>query len=187
MKKENILVAVLLVMALLGTGFYLHDKLGKTHNNVAGGSSLDGNTLHTSGVQLSGGQTPDERQIVWKEYADGLDLSREQGKPVFLYFYTDWCTYCRKLKKTSFKDPTIISYLNENFINIAIDKDVQEIIANSYKVKGVPTLWFLEPGGKMIKYVPGYVEKDRLLLILKYIHSQSYQELSFHEFVRKMH
>jgi thioredoxin-related protein len=65
-----------------------------------------------------------------------------------------------------------------------VDTDVQKIIANNWKVKGLPTLWFLEPSGKKISAVPGYVEKNRLLMILKYIHTQNYGKISFHEFVK---
>ena len=107
-----------------------------------------------------------------------------QDKPVFLYFHADWCTYCTKLKKTTFADKDVLNYLNDNFISIAIDTEKEKEFASQWGVKGLPTLWFLKSDSSKISNLPGYVGPDQFLAILKYISTQSYEKMSFAEFVK---
>ncbi len=96
-------------------------------------------------------------------------MARQEGKPVFLYFHAQWCTYCVKLKKTTFKDQEVLSYLNENFISISVDTDQNQTLAEQWRVRGLPTMWFLEADGSKINNIPGYMDASRLLEILEYV------------------
>jgi len=89
------------------------------------------------------------------------------------------------LKQVSFSDKKIIQFLNQNYISISVDTDVQKALANKWKVKGLPLLWFLKPDGSKISNVPGYVDKDPFFKILNYIQSGSYEKMSFQEFNEK--
>jgi thioredoxin-related protein len=48
-----------------------------------------------------------------------------------------------------------------------------------YKVSGFPTLAFLEPDGKLIGLVPGYVKPDDFKLLLGFISSKAYLSDNF--------
>ncbi|MFH2058708.1 MAG: thioredoxin fold domain-containing protein [Pseudomonadota bacterium] len=89
------------------------------------------------------------------------------------------------MEQVSFKDSTIYNYLNENFISIRINTDHQKAFAIKWKVKGLPSLWFLEPDSTKISNVPGYVDKKQFLSILNYIHTNSYGKISFQEFLKQ--
>ncbi|MCP3875761.1 MAG: thioredoxin family protein [Desulfobacteraceae bacterium] len=121
--------------------------------------------------------------IDWKDYKQGIVLSESEGKHIFLYFHADWCTYCKKLKQTTFKDKKVLSYLKENFISISVDTDINKEVANQWKVKGLPTLWFLKPDNSKISHLPGYVDAKQFLSILKYIQSKSYDKKTFQEYM----
>ena len=103
---------------------------------------------------------------------------------MFLYFHADWCTYCTKLKKTTFSDKDVLNYLNDNFISIAIDTEKEKEFASQWGIKGLPTLWFLESDSSKISNLPGYVGPEQFLTILKYISTQSYEKMSFAEFIK---
>jgi thiol:disulfide interchange protein len=177
MKKENILVVALVVIAL--GGIYMF-------NAVNSRGTGKGQPLATAApTKAQGASAGLSSGIGWKDYTPGMALARKENKSIFLYFHAPWCTYCTKLKKTTFKDEQVIAYLEENFISVQVNTDENQPLANQWGVKGLPTMWFLESNGKKINSMPGYVEAGQLLQILKYVHTKSYTTMEFHEFVKQ--
>ncbi len=179
MKKENILVVALVVIAL--GGIYMFNSLNSRGTSGGEGQTL-ASTIPAKGQDTSVGMSSG---IGWKDYTPGMALARKENKSIFLYFHAPWCGYCTKLKKTTFKDEQVIAYLKENFISLQVNSDENKSLANQWGVKGLPTMWFLESNGKKINSMPGYVEAGQLLQILKYIHTKSYTTMEFHEFVKQ--
>jgi len=60
-------------------------------------------------------------RIEWHTYDSGMSRSKFEKKKVFLYFYAEWCAYCRDMDLKTFKDPAVIVALNRNFIPIRVD------------------------------------------------------------------
>lgn len=121
--------------------------------------------------------------IQWLDYAEGRQRSEAENKKVFLIFEADWCRYCLQMEKETFQDPTVIAYVNRNFVPIRVDSDRQQDIASEYGVRGLPSTWFIAADGNRIGNRPGYIAADELLRILKYIGSDSYLTMSFKDFV----
>jgi thioredoxin-related protein len=169
MKKENILIFAIICILAAGVMGY---ATSEPETRVAKVSKTTGSPADNAGV------------INWQDYAGGMELAKTSGKHVFLYFYADWCTYCTKLKKTTFQEQEVLNYLKENFVSISVDTDVEKARAGEWKVRGLPTLWFLKPDNSEISNIPGYVDKDQFLTVLKYIHTQSYDKMSLTEFVK---
>ncbi len=107
--------------------------------------------------------------INWRSYEEGMVLSKIEKKKVFLHFYADWCGFCRKMANTTFKDSTLITYLNENYMPIMVNTDREPQTAGSYGVAGLPTTVFLTEVGEPIFSVPGYIATDPLMSMLKEI------------------
>ncbi|THB78127.1 MAG: thioredoxin family protein [Desulfobacteraceae bacterium] len=122
--------------------------------------------------------------IDWKGYDTGMTDAQDEGKKVLIHFRTDWCTYCRKMDATTFKDEDVVTYLNDNFVPILVDGDKEKKVATKFGIKGYPTNWFLTEEVERISSLPGYVDAKRFLLILKYIHTDNYKEMSFTDFVQ---
>ncbi len=125
-------------------------------------------------------------RIVWRGYAEGMELSRNKEKKVFLNFYADWCRYCKEMDQKTFKDKAVIVYLNDNFIPIRVNSDKEPKTASDYQVTGLPVSWFLSEKGERIGSQPGYIPPDSLLTLLKYIETDSYQKMKFTDFVKTM-
>lgn len=178
MRKENMLVVVLLVLVL--GGIYLYNR-----------SVSDVDTQVNSEPLAAANEPPQELSmsappnILWNDYTPGMALARKEGKSIFLYFHADWCGYCVKLKKETFTDDRIKAYLNDHFVSIGVDTDKREKIARQWGVRGLPTLWFLEADGTKINSLPGFVDADQLLTILQYIHTRSYNTMNFQEYVQQ--
>ncbi|WP_020587468.1 thioredoxin family protein [Desulfobacter curvatus] len=181
MRKENILVGIL-VMLTLG-GIYLYNRLGSDLGSQAYQANI-GPVAGEDGTSQNSSMAASQN-ISWNDYTPGLALAGKEGKNIFLYFHADWCGYCTKLKKETFTDDRVKAYLNDNFVSIGVNTDKREKLARQWGVRGLPTLWFLEPDGTKINSLPGFANADQLFSILQYIHTQSYKSMSYQEYIQQ--
>ena len=122
-------------------------------------------TLYLTAWLLNAAYASDS--INWYPYEEGKVLAKIEKKKVFLHFYADWCVFCMKMAKEAFRDTTVISNLNKNFIAIRVDFDKELATAEKYGVNGLPANWFLTKMGQPILSVPGYLSTERLLSLLE--------------------
>jgi thioredoxin-related protein len=108
-------------------------------------------------------------RIEWHTYDAGMSRSKFEKKKVFLYFYAEWCAYCRDMDLQTFKDPAVIGALNRNFIPIRVDSDREPAAATLFRVKGLPDTWFLAESGSVIGHRPGFIPADQLMKIFDVI------------------
>ena len=108
-------------------------------------------------------------RIDWHTYDAGMSRSRFEKKKVFLFFYAEWCAYCRDMDHKTFKDPSVIGTLNRNFIPIRVDSDREQAAAALFRVKGLPDSWFLAESGDIIGHRPGFIAADQLMKIFNVI------------------
>ena len=62
-------------------------------------------------------------QIHWLSFEELEAALQVQPKQVFIDFYTDWCTYCRKMDQSVFTKPEVIDLLNENYYAVRFDAE----------------------------------------------------------------
>ena len=129
------------------------------------------------------GSKADDSGIQWLSYDEGRQRGEAENKKVFLVFNADWCSYCLKMEKETFRNPTVVAYVNRNFIPVTVNSDKQQDIAARYNVRGLPSTWFISEKGDRIGSRPGYIPADEMLKILKYIGSDSYLKMSYKAFV----
>lgn len=103
------------------------------------------------------------------ELDPALTAAKMQGKPIFVYFRSEFCGWCRKFEEESFTNQSVINVLNKNFILVSIDVDRQKKETRDFKVFGTPTMVFLDQNGTEIKRIPGYVDTETFLRIIKSI------------------
>jgi hypothetical protein len=123
--------------------------------------------------------------VNWLTFDEAQKRGQGQSQKFLLYFYTDWCGYCRKLDQKTFADQAVADYINANFIPVRINSERLPQVAGRYGVGGVPDLRFLTAKGEDIARWPGYIEADRFLPLLKYIQSDSYQKMSYGDFIKQ--
>jgi thioredoxin-related protein len=105
----------------------------------------------------------------YNTYEAGAAAALEEDKPIFLYFWTFWCVWCEKLQTEVYPQEEISRVLQEDYILVAIDMDINKEDTQRFNVVYPPQEKFLTPDGKVIHTIPGYVPADQLLSILKEI------------------
>ena len=128
-------------------------------------------------------------EIEWLSYDVGLARAKKEGKHLFIDFTTKWCGYCKKMERTTFKEPEIISMLANNFIAVKVDGDSKKelnidgykiternLTTKDFKVRGYPTFWFLDPAGTRLGAVSGYQPAASLKNYLEFVKDKKYEE-----------
>ncbi|MEJ2670604.1 MAG: thioredoxin domain-containing protein [Deltaproteobacteria bacterium] len=119
---------------------------------------------------------------------EALERARREDRPIFLSIGYSTCHWCHVMAHESFENPAIAAIMNENFVNIKLDReerpDLDEIYMNAVQILtghgGWPLSVFLTPDLKPFyggTYFPpedrgGLPGFPRLLLAL----SQTYQQ-----------
>lgn len=124
--------------------------------------------------------------INWQKFDEKLIFDKPKDKKVYIFFYSDWCKYCKKMIDETFTDAAVADYLNNNFINMKIDSGKNVAIAQKFRIRGIPDNWFITKQGEIISHTPGYIPPDHLLAILKYYHTDSYKKMTFSDFIKGM-
>jgi thioredoxin-related protein len=184
MKLKTATVHLLIICLLAAFGF-----AEETQNKANG-------TKESNGAQEAQTVQENPTEIQWHQFDEGLKLAKEEGKNVLIEFYTDWCGYCKKMNKTTFKDPGIIGMINDNYVPVRVNGDSRDTVnldgwitsernltRSEYGVTGYPTYVFLEPDGGKITKLPGYQQSDRLLTILDYLKDDAFKTVTFQEFI----
>ena len=92
-----------------------------------------------------------------------FDVSNTTGEPLFVYFRSDTCGWCKKFEEESFTNKSIVEILSNNFTIVSIDVYKQKNITRIYGVRGTPTELFLYANGSEIKRLPGYADNQTFL------------------------
>jgi thiol:disulfide interchange protein len=105
-------------------------------------------------------QGAESTSMVWvTDFSKGMELAKAENKPVMVDFYADWCGWCKKLDREVYSDPEVVR-LSGDFVNIKVNTDVDRRTPSVYRVSGLPTVYFLDPEGKVISQIVGYRNKD---------------------------
>lgn len=132
--------------------------------------------------------------VRWREFADGLSEAEESKKIVLVQFYTDWCGWCKRMDKTTYRDSLVTEYIEKKFVPAKVNAESKAPtayrgeaysyaeVAGGFKVRSFPTVLFLEADGTPITTVPGYWKPEDFLVILHFIAERHYKDKKFDEF-----
>ena len=126
----------------------------------------------------------------WLDYGDALDRAAAEDKHIIIDFYTDWCGWCKVMDRKTYADPRVMKLLNESFVITKINAESNKRfrvgdgemtgreLARQYRVQSFPMTWFLKPDGSALANVPGYIDANKFVRALEYVHGRNYEEQS---------
>ncbi len=117
--------------------------------------------------------------VTWKAYSTQLlKDAQKANKPVIIDFYADWCSPCRALDEVTFHDKDVVKLATQDFVMIKVDltrevKQVDDRLLKEYRVKGVPTVVFLDRQGneisalRLVDFIPAEQFLSRMTQAIK--------------------
>jgi thiol:disulfide interchange protein DsbD len=94
--------------------------------------------------------------IQWLDYHEELiQEAKKEAKPVIIDFTADWCVPCRIMEQRTFASPPVIAKAKQ-FLALRVDlthstHPKSRSLMERYRIKGVPTVIFLDQGGNEIE------------------------------------
>lgn len=98
-------------------------------------------------------------------YAEALQKSAAESKPVFLMCYTTWCGHCKKMKEEVLTDSSVAAFYSTHFVCIKSDMEAGEGISlhNKFAVKMYPTYIFIDQNGTTLYRLMGEFKPEELI------------------------
>ena len=87
----------------------------------------------------------------------------ERDTLVMMEFYTDWCSWCRRLEAETFTDSRVVAVL-EQLVPIRVNAEGGgEDLARRYGVDSYPTIVFVSPDGHEVDRILGYLPPEAFI------------------------
>lgn len=152
--------------------------------------------------------------MTWDEMIQQREKDSTNKKKVFIDFTTGWCGWCKKMDATTFKDPSVVQYMNSNYYPVKFDAETRDTIefnghtftnSDPAFVKSSPTArgrthWFaysildgatsypsyviLDENLTRLSIYPGYKTQEELIGILVFFATDQYKY--YHNYLNKI-
>ena len=160
--------------------------------------------LITLFMALTSIATAQEKKVQWLSFEQAVKLNEENPKKILIDVYTDWCGWCKKMKKQTFNHPKIAQYINEEFYPVRFDAESKKEVRFRGKTftrkdksgrkphelavallqgrMSYPSVAYLDGQNRLITAVPGFYSPEDYEPILKYFVNEAYKDQSFKAF-----
>ena len=165
LSKGGGLVAVIYGAALLiGALSNGHSLISPLKNFTAGSAQV-------SSFNTAGGRVTAAHELVFEtvKSADELDAyiqtSIQQGQPLILDFYADWCVSCKEMEAFTFTDPKVAEQMSRSMLlraDVTKNDKLDRGLLKRFSLFGPPAILFFSPQGQETRNgrVVGFMNKS---------------------------
>ncbi len=148
------------------------------------------------------------KEIHWITDINELQAKMKANpKKVYMDVYTGWCGWCKKMDATTFSNPDLIKYMNNNFYAVKLDAERQDVInflgkeyhyepqykANTFAVElmqgkmSYPTTIIMLENFQSPTPIPGYMTVPQIEYVLSYFGDNAYKHVKWDEYQKTYH
>lgn len=102
--------------------------------------------------------------VMWeKSFEAALRRAGKENKLVMVFFYTDWCGWCRRMDQTTFADSRVQGELTR-LIPLRLNAEGNgRAEAARFRVNSFPVIAFLDASGNQVARIPGFLPPPAFL------------------------
>ncbi len=101
--------------------------------------------------------------ISWRtDYGRALEEARTRNQLLWIQFTAPWCPNCTRMEQDSFVHPAIREHARRSFVPVKLRSDVNEELALSFELSGLPATVIVAPSRQVILVRQGYLGPGEL-------------------------
>jgi thioredoxin-related protein len=85
-------------------------------------------------ITSSFSQVEKDGLVKWLSFKEAQEKNKTLQKPFIVDIYTDWCGWCKHMMKTTYSNPAIADYINNNFYAVKFDAETKDTIEYNGKI-----------------------------------------------------
>ncbi|NND09097.1 MAG: DUF255 domain-containing protein [Saprospiraceae bacterium] len=92
-----------------------------------------------------------------------------QDKLVFVEVYADWCTVCKVMEESTFRNPEVVDLIDQHYLawKVNIESTPGKLFAIQEGIKVLPSLLVLDKNGRQLSKIDQALQPSALLKVLK--------------------
>lgn len=111
--------------------------------------------------------------LTWsRNLTESFDVAKQENKPIAVYFWAIWCQYCAKFQSDTLGNPQVKKILEDDYVLVAMDLDIDRDVARKYGVNYPPYVLFLDGNDNVLNRVAGAAGADTFLPIVTQVRDQ---------------
>jgi len=147
-------------------------------------------------LSLGASSSKDQKEVNWNSFSKGLEQSKASGKKMVVSVYTDWCSWCKKMEGSTFKDQKVVDLLKKKYVSVKLNAEsksqtkyqeqsyTEQQLSQAFGIKGYPATIFLDEKQNPITVVPGYIPAENFADILQYFGDDVYKSKTYEEYLK---
>jgi thiol:disulfide interchange protein len=102
--------------------------------------------------------------VQWeKSFEAALQRAGKEKKLVMVFFYTDWCGWCRRMDQNTFADARVQAELSR-LVPVRLNAEGNgRAEAARFRVNSFPVIAFLDATGRQVARIPGFLPPPAFL------------------------
>lgn len=114
----------------------------------------------------------------WKAWSDKtIAQARQQNRLVLIDLTAEWCTFCKKMDQTTYKDKAVLDEIKQHYIAIKADDTEYPELAKRFAKVGRPGTIILDSNGNELLTKTGYLKPQWMLWMLQAVAQQASDEI----------
>ena len=146
------------------------------------------------------------QSVNWLSWDDAMSKAQVEQRKIIIDIYTEWCTWCKKMEQTTFRDSVVVKYINDNYYAIKFDAQSKDPIVyqgKTYKFENgiwkggyhqfaaaisngqvkLPTVVFLDENASLLQALPGFRNALEMELMTAYFNGDHHKSTPWKTFV----
>lgn len=144
------------------------------------------------------------QKVNWMSIEQAEAASKKEPRKVIVDVYTDWCGWCKRMDQTTFSNPVIAEYINQNYYAVKLDAEQKDSITfkdHTFKFvaqgrrgyhelaaallngkMSYPNIVYMNEQMQVIQAVPGYQDAKSFEKIIKFFGEDHFQNISWEDY-----
>ncbi len=147
------------------------------------------------------------QKINWMSWEDMIQKQKVEKRKVIIDLYTDWCGWCKRMDKTTFRNPVIVDYINKKYYAVKFNAEQREDVnfdghifkfvkqgrrgyhefaaALTQNNLSYPTYVFLTDDNQILQIFAGYQQAKEFDYILNFFGDDIYKTTKWGQFEKE--